>query len=344
MSVMVTGIGFIGGHVVRDLLAAGEDVVLYGLFGGKDEQDETRPDLAYLDDLLDGLDHPGTMTVVVGDIRDLPRIRHTVEEHGVRSIAHLASLVSGASEADVPRAIDINIDGTVNIFRAAADTGVERVVWASSINVYGPRSFAHGDVIDDESPLDPSTVYGSCKAFLERLASAYHRNHGLNAVGLRLSRVYGFGEHTKAGRPGGSTFLDGLLRIPATGAGPAVIPFGDQEIDLQYVEDVSAAFVQALGRREGAGETFLTSGDRRPIAEAFEFVKTLLPDADIRLATDAESAQLPKGAQKNWAYRFDPSRAERVLGIKSTYPMEEGFFRTISAYRNYAGLPPLDRG
>jgi nucleoside-diphosphate-sugar epimerase len=229
----------------------------------------------------------------------------------------------------------------VNMFEAAVQRKLERVVWASSINVFGARSVSDQGVINDESPVDPGTAYGSCKALLERLAQRYHENFGADVVGLRLSRVYGFGEHVKAGRGGGSSWLANLLEIPATGKGPAVVPFGDYSLDFQYVEDVSDAFVKALKHTDGGGETYLTNGDYRPISDAFAFVRELLPDADMMLLEGAAAAGLAPGAQINWAHRYDSSRAEAELGIRTRYSMEAGIYRTIRAYREFAGLPEV---
>src|SRR5438445_1399073 len=107
MAVLVSGIGFVGVYVVRDLLGAGEDVVLYGLFGGGVDE-STKPDLVYLDDLLGGVDVTGRVTVVVGDISNLPLLLDTIEKNDVRAAVHLASLISASSQADIPRAMRVN--------------------------------------------------------------------------------------------------------------------------------------------------------------------------------------------------------------------------------------------
>jgi len=336
MSVLVTGIGFVGGYIVRDLVAAGEDVVLYGWFGGVADS-EARPDLDNARHIVGdvGWDR---VQVVVGDIRNREALSDTIERHGVTGVIHLASIVAGASERDIPRAIDVNVDGSVNVFETALKHGVQRVVWASSINVFGPRSLRPWGGIDDESPLDPQSTYGSCKAFVEQLARRYYENHRLNAVGLRLGKVYGFGEHVKAGRGGGNTWFPNLVERPARGLGPNVVPFGEQSMDFHYIEDVARSFVTTLNSRAGAGESFVTIGDHRPIREAFEFVRSVLPDAQMQLQDGGEAAGLQPGAQTNWMYRFDGRRAKAVLGVEPTYSMEDGLLRTINAYRALDGL------
>ena len=342
MSVLVTGIGFVGAYIVRDLLDEGHDVVVYGLFGGRPGQPEAFPDIENAKDIL-GEEVWGRVRVVVGDIRDRDHFSRTVEEHGVTGIVHLAAMVAAASERDIPRAVEVNVGGSVNVFEAAVRHGVERVAWASSINVFGPRSLAEGSAIADDSPLDPTSAYGATKACVEQIARRYHANHGLSVVGLRLGKVYGYGEHVKAGRGGGNTWFSSLLENPARGIGPNIVPFGDKSLDFHYVEDVSRSFLAALASREGAGESFVTGGDYRPIRDAFAFVRACLPDAEMELVDGAEAAGLQAGAQTNWAYRYDASRAKAILGLAPRYGMEEGLHRTIDAYRRREGLPPVPR-
>lgn len=341
MSIMVTGIGFVGGFVVRDLVDAGHDVVLYGYFGGVPGGD-SHPDLDNAQHIL-GPDKWRKVTVVHGDICDRARLERTVAEHGVVGVVHLASIVAAASEKNIPLAVDVNIGGSINVFEASVSQGVERVVWASSINVFGPRSITESGGIDDSSPLDPQSAYGSTKAFIENVATRYHVNVGLNVVGLRLGKVYGFGEHVKAGRGGGNTWFVNLVENPARGIGPNVVPFGDRSLDFHYIEDVARAFVTAVESRAGGGRSYVTSGDYRQIREAFEFVTRLLPDAEMTLVEGAEAAGLKAGAQTNWALRNHAALAAEVLGVKPQFSMEEGLWRTINAYRELEGLAPLRR-
>jgi nucleoside-diphosphate-sugar epimerase len=340
VSILVTGIGFVGAYIVRDLLAQGHDVVVFGLLGGRPGQLEAFPDIENAKDIL-GEQVWGKVRVVVGDIRDREQLSLTVKEHGVTGIVHLAALVAASSERDIPRAVEVNVGGSVNVFDAAVRHGVERVAWASSINVFGPRSLSEDGVIADDSPVDPTSAYGATKACVEHIARRYHANHGLSVVGLRLGKVYGYGEHVKAGRGGGNTWFSSLVERPARGIGPNIVPFGDKSLDFQYVEDVSCAFLAALASRAGAGESFLNAGDYRPIREAFAFVCTCLPDADMELVDGAEAAGLQAGAQTNWTHRYDASRAKAILCLAPRCGMEEGLRRTIDAYRLREGMPPL---
>src|SRR5207247_7193517 len=133
--------GFVGAYIVRDLVQAGEQVVLFGLFGGSPEGAGKYPDIDNARYIV-GDEGWKQVTVVVGDIRDRELLSRTIEIHEVTRIVHLASLVAAASEVSIPRAIEVNVGGSINVFETALEHQVERVAWASSINVFGPRSIS----------------------------------------------------------------------------------------------------------------------------------------------------------------------------------------------------------
>ncbi len=340
MTVMITGIGFVGGYIVRDLLAAGSDVVLYGLFGGIPDGATEYIDIENARHIARGQDW-SRVTVVPGDIRDTDQLESTLREHGVTKVVHLASIMAAAAEQNPSLAVSVNVGGSVALFDAAVRTGVQRLVWASSINVFGPASQGANAVITDDSPVDPTSVYGITKVCVERLAGRYHLNHGLNVVGLRLGKVYGFGEHVKAGRGGGNTWFANLIELPARGLGPTVVPFGEKSLGFQYTEDIASAFVGALDSTQGAGRSFLTGGDYRPVREAFEYVRSLLPEAQMTLQDGGAAAGLQAGGETNWARHFDGGRLAEVLDIRPRFSMEQGIHTTVNAYRELAGLPAV---
>lgn len=340
MTVMVTGIGFVGAYIVRDLLAAGSDVVLYGLFGGIPEGESDYVDIKNARQIANGHDW-SRVTVVPGDIRDTGLLESTIRTHKVTKIVHLASIMAAASEQDPSLAVSVNVGGSVALFDAAVHTGIERLVWASSINVFGPKSVGNDGVISDESPVDPTSVYGTTKVCVEGLAARYHMNHGLNVIGLRLGKVYGYGEHVKAGRGGGNTWFANLIELPARGLGPTVVPFAEASLGFQYTEDIAAVVVLALASTLGAGQSFLTGGDYRPIREAFEYVRAILPEAQMKLENGGKAAGLKAGAETNWARQYDGTRLAELLEFKPRFSMEEGIHATVNAYRELAGLPAV---
>ena len=149
MSVMVTGgTGFIGARIVRELVQRGEDVVCFDL----------APPRANLQQLLDKI------SVYRGDVTQIPHLLEAVNRYGVTKIVHMAALLPPDTEDRPHFGMLVNIQGTNNVFEVARWTGVERVVYASSIAVYGVQeTFGERPINEDDTP-SPVNVYGMTKA------------------------------------------------------------------------------------------------------------------------------------------------------------------------------------
>ena len=167
MSVLVTGAtGFIGPHLVERLVGAGERVAAL-----------VRPDTDASRVLALGVE------VIRGDVRDPLAVRRAVA--GRRIVYHLARSLRGSG----PRVLTtVNGEGTANIARAAAAGGVERIVHAGSVSVYG--HVVPGVVLTEDSPLHPDSAYGHSKLFGER---ALLGEGSAPAVIARISAVLGPG-------------------------------------------------------------------------------------------------------------------------------------------------------
>jgi nucleoside-diphosphate-sugar epimerase len=338
MSVMVTGVGHVGAYAVRDLVDAGQRVVLFGFLGGVGDPHGDLPEAAYLDHLLGGRlrDY---VDVVVGDVSDLEAMTRTAEKHGVSSVLHFATLLSAGAQQNPLLAAHVNVLGTVNVFEVASRLAMEKVVWASTVDVFGGRSVNASGVITDDCVYDPGFVYGASKVLSEKLAFSYAEKHGVDITGLRLARVYGFGEHVKLARGGGTSWFANLTYRPVVETGRFVVPFGTRSMDFLYVEDVADAFLKALHHRPGGSDNYLISGDYRPLREAVDFVRELLPEADIELSMD--DLDLVSGAGMGFSRDYDSSRATLDFGWSPRFSMEAGVFRTINGNRDMVGLPLL---
>jgi UDP-glucose 4-epimerase len=340
MTVMVTGIGFVGGYIVRELLESGEKVVLYGLLGGAgDPSDTTPPDYALIEQLVGGRLRD-KVDIVIGDIVDIDSIIAAAVQYGVTKIVHLASTISAGSEANPPLAAHVNVVGFANVLETAKRLKFEKVVWASSCDVFGEKSADADGIVHDDSPYDPTYFYGATKVIGEQLAKSYAANHGLSITGLRLTRGYGFGEDIKAGRGGGSSWLVPLLREPAIGSGVEVtVAFGARRCDFLHLEDLAKASMKALDHTKPGTENYLIGGDYRLISEAYNFIRRLFPDAPINL--QLEDSRLPPGASMAWSRKYDLTRAAYDIGHVSRISLEDGLLRTVNGYRGQAGLEAI---
>jgi nucleoside-diphosphate-sugar epimerase len=340
MTVLVTGVGFIGGYVVRDLLAAGEQVVLFGHLGGNGRSGDELPEIKHVDRLVGG-DLRDKATVIVGNVGDLDALTVAAEQHDVTSIVHLATILSATAYRDPLAGTRANLVGTNNAFEVAARLRMRKVVWGSSSDIFGPRSVPPSGIVTDDCVYDPESAYSASKLMGEKLAVVYADISGVNITGFRPTRVYGFGDFVRANRRSASSWLNDLLYKPVVEPGPVVIPYGSRELDFLYVEDLSEGIHRALHFEDpdGAG-SYLVGGDHRPISEAVAFVRQLLPEAQITLDPD-DLAPLRSGASLGFARRVDSSRATTAFGYRTRTSMESGILRTINGNRSLVSLPAL---
>jgi nucleoside-diphosphate-sugar epimerase len=305
------GSGCVGAYVIRDLLARGERVVNYDL--------DTRQEI--LQQVVDPQVLEGLVTVS-GDITDAANLNRCIKQHQVDRVVHLASLQIPASNANPPLAERIIVGGLINVLEAARLFELKKVVWASSVAVFGlPEEYGNSTVAND-APHRPQSVYGACKSLGEYLLDYYGRTYGVNGIGLRYTAIYGVGRER-----GLSSFTTEMIRKAAAGEAYEV-PFGDDIIDWQYVEDVSELTLRAAQVDKTKTRVFNTAGDFRPVREGVDYLKNLVPDARLTVK--------PGRFGITWDYDTEPLRRE--LGFQPQYNMEQGIQKTLNIYRNQRSL------
>jgi UDP-glucose 4-epimerase len=221
------GAGFIGSHIVDQVLAAGAARVVI-----LDQLDRGRRDN------LSGALAGGKVELTVGDIRDAALVDRLVV--GVDIVCHQAALRITQCAEEPVRAIEVMIGGTQNVLEAAVKHGVRKVVAASSASVYGEASYVP---MDEMHPFNNRTLYGCAKIANEQLLRAYAEMYGLQYVALRPFNVYGprmdmAGVYTEVM----IRWLDRLARHEA----PIIFGDGTQTMDFVHVEDVARAYVLAM--------------------------------------------------------------------------------------------------
>jgi UDP-glucose 4-epimerase len=208
------GAGFIGSHIVSDLLTSGASVTVYDNFStGLDEN---------LSDVRDSIE------LIRGDILDAESLLASMRGHD--AVSHQAA------QLEITRAIDThafdlttNGVGTLNVLQAAAELGITKIVEASSAGVYGQAVTA---LQTEEHPTNPNWEYGVSKLACEHYASIHcERRPELSVSSLRYAIVYG--EHEWFGR-----VLTLFLRRALDGRPPVVFGSGEQIRDFVYVGDI----------------------------------------------------------------------------------------------------------
>ncbi len=123
-------------------------------------------------------------------------IETAISDNQVSRIIHTAAILPPTSKEDPSRGCDVNIGGTNNIFDATSRLGVKRVVYPSSIAVYGDQSDYEETVLNEKSPRSPFSLYGVARQANELAARAYFANTGLDSRELRICTVFGHGRVT----------------------------------------------------------------------------------------------------------------------------------------------------
>ena len=179
---LITGVaGFIGSNLLQNLLELGQNVVGLDNFATG-----LRENLAEVHALV-GDEAWGRFRFIEGDIRDLETCHSACA--GMDVVLHQAALGSVPRSIKDPIASHLtNVDGTLNVFVAARDAGVQRVVYASSSSVYGDSAELPKREACTGRPLSP---YALTKVVGEGYAEVFGRVYGLKCVGLRYFNVFG---------------------------------------------------------------------------------------------------------------------------------------------------------
>ncbi len=322
MNVLITGgTGFIGTRLAQRCLARGDDVTVLGR-----ENTEAEAANAHL------LREKG-VEVVLGSMDEADKLKQVVE--GKDQIFHLAA---AQHEAHMPDDYfrSINVEGTRQLMEAALESGVKSIVHGSTIGVYGILD----GVITEESPLNPDNIYGVTKLEGERLALSYADRIPVTAI--RISETYGPGDRR-------------LLKL-FKGIKKGVffnIGAGENLHHLVYVDDLISGFFKAAETEQARGEVFLLVGEKpvttnemvNTIADAVgaQAPKTRIPMAPMwALAFVMEKTMKPLGLKPplhrrrmdffKKSFRFDHSKARKMLGYEPAYSFQRGAKETAEWY------------
>jgi UDP-glucose 4-epimerase len=173
-----------------------------------------------------------------GDVRDIPKLWTLLQ--GVDCVYHLAARVRVPESVHYPNDYNaVNVGGTVAIMEAMRDTGVRRVVFASSGALYGEQ--AHQPVHERLAP-NPNSPYGVSKIAAEHYVSTLGALYDIETVSLRIFNAYGPGQDLPPSYP---PVIPQLLRQAQTGGSVVIFGDGNQSRDFVFVDDVVDALVAA---------------------------------------------------------------------------------------------------
>jgi UDP-glucose 4-epimerase len=245
LAVLVAGgAGYIGSHTVRLLRLAGRDVVVYDNleFGNREA--------------VSGV------TLVVGDIGDVDRVRTTIRKYNVDAVIHFAGYKAAGESMRFPaRYFDNNVAKSHSFLQEIHSEGVRRIVFSSSCSVYGTPELVP---VTEDSILHPESPYGESKLMFERILDWFDRCHTMRSVSLRYfnaagaSHAGGIGEDWTVT----SNLVPLVMKAILGRGGPVEVfgtdyptPDGTAIRDYVHVDDLASAHLLALEYLEQGGAT-----------------------------------------------------------------------------------------
>ena len=311
--VLVTGgAGFIGSHLVRELLTRGCRVRVLDNFSAGSREN--------LDAVLDDIE------CVVGDIRSIDTCRSACR--GVDRVFHLAAMGS------VPRSVEdpisthtANVDGTLNILLAARDSGAQRVVFSSSSSVYGETPIL--PKVEEMRPL-PLSPYAVSKLAGETYCQSFWHAYGLETVALRYFNVFGPRQSPKSAY---AAVIPRFLAKIQAGQQPEIFGDGLQTRDFTYVTNVVQANIRASVAVGVAGEVFnIACGRRSTLRDVYYSLAGLMN-------YDLPPVLLPGRVGDVRHSLADITAAVTKLGYRPEVQLEDGLAATVQWVRGVQEKP-----
>jgi UDP-glucose 4-epimerase len=309
--VLVTGgAGFVGSHIVDQLVAAGcaQVVAVDNLIRGREVN-------------LAGALASGRARIVVGDIQDRDLMADLVADSDY--VFHQAALRITHCAAEPRLAIQVMVDATFDLLELCVQHRVKKVVAASSASIYGLAEYF--PTAEDDHPYDNRTLYGAAKLFNEGLLRSFNDMYGLDYVALRYFNVYGprmdiHGKYTEV-------LIRWLERLDA-GESPLVFGDGLQTMDFVDVRDVARANILAMvapasdvALNVGTGVETSLLGLARALAEVFG-------RSDLPVEFREERAINPVGRRL-----AETRTAREMIGFESELELQQGLRDLISWWR-----------
>ncbi len=302
-TVLVTGgAGFIGSHLVDALVARGADVRVLDNLATGDEQNLSQ--------------HDEAVQLIRGDIRDLATCQEAAS--GAHYVFHQAALGSVPRSLDDPStSISVNVSGTANVFHAARDAGVRRVVYASSSSVFGSSTTLPKREGEEGDPLSP---YALSKKMNEQLAAIFAACYGMQLVGLRYFNIYGPRQSPKGPY---AAVIPRFFAACQAGERPTIFGDGEQSRDFTFVKDaVSANLLSAGADAAACGRAYnVGASGQTTVNELIAAIMRISQSEVDPLYADPRAGDVRHS-------HADTERAATALGYQASTPLDEGLAET----------------
>ena len=306
-TILVTGgAGFIGSHIVEELVELGANVVvLDDLSSGK---------LKNLEKVMD------KVNFIKGDIRDEKALDEALA--GVSAISHQAAWRSVPKSVDRPWDYnEVNGNGSLKLFIKARDKGIKRIVCASSSSIYGERKDFPEVESDVPKPISP---YAATKLIVEHYSYVFSKLYNMEIANLRYFNVYGprqsLDDEYAVVIP---KFISCLLK----GERPPIYGDGEQERDFTYIDNVVDINIKCLNKDDISGEAFnVAFGAPNSVNQLFNYLKEII-------GSNIEPNYYPLRPGDVRKTHADITKAKKILGWQPKVDFYQGLEKTVEWFK-----------
>jgi nucleoside-diphosphate-sugar epimerase len=257
------------------------------------------------------------ITFIKGDITNFEQIRDSFAQHQVNQVIHLAALQVPMCRANPVLGAQVNVVGTVNIFEAARQTGIQHLAYASSIAVYGAADDYPAGLLSANAPMLPRTLYGVYKVSNEATARIYWQDHKISSTVLRPYTVYGLG------RDQGLT-SEATKAMQAASQGQNYhIAFGGR-MQFHYASDVALQFIVAAQTPLDGAKGFNLGTAPVAVQEMANLIMAIVPNVSITV--EETPLPFPEGC--------DPAPLHAAFTEIYETPLRAGIEKTILSFRS----------
>jgi nucleoside-diphosphate-sugar epimerase len=300
------GAGFIGSHIVAELVSRGEAVRVFDNFATGLERN------------LEAF--AGRVEIQRGDLRDKGAVMAAAR--GATHVLHLGALGSVPRSVEDPdTSNDVNVNGTLHVLLAAREAGAKRVVFSSSSSVYGANTEVPKRVGMNTDPVSP---YAVTKQAGESYTRSFWRVYGLETVALRYFNVFGENQRPDSAY---AAVIPKFMHWALAGEPLEIHGDGLQSRDFTYVDNVVSANLLAATEGGVAGEVFnIACGGSYTLNDIADALEKALGRPIARNHVESRVGDVR-------ASLADIAPAEKALGYRVLVSFEEGLARTWESFR-----------
>jgi len=283
----------------------------------------------------------GRIRTFVGDVTDFDGLLEVSRLNSIDCIIHLAALLVLESKEHPSRSYRTNILGTNNVMEVARLLDIAKIIFASSVTVYGlPKTKTRGVADEDDIPDVPCDPYSTSKAAAELMGRFYRDTYGLDITCLRLAGAWGPGRYS--GYTG--QFNDFIRRVAVDESAriPEDFAYTGAKLRWLYVKDVGRCFAHAAESSRPKGYLYNT-GSERPFnaSEVVRILRSLFPAAEIELTRRDEPTELSRTVAGPNGLDVDCSRLYRELGFEPRFDLNSAVKDMVDLERSKLNLSPL---